>query len=63
MVYRSMYRYELAAAAGVSYGTFKRWLKARRQDLSRLGVAPGSRLLPPAAVKYLCEFYCISLDD
>lgn len=61
MVYRAMYRYELADAAGVSRRTFGRWLRGREAELRGLGVSPRCKLLPPAAVKWLCEFYCIDL--
>lgn len=35
--YKSMYKYELADAAGVSMFTFRRWLEACEEDLIRLG--------------------------
>jgi hypothetical protein len=55
-----MFKYELAAAAGVSRNTFRRWLKNDRAALADLGVSAGTKLLPPAAVKYLCEKYDIN---
>ena len=28
-----------------------------------MGVKPNARLLPPQAIKYVCEDYCIDLPD
>lgn len=58
---RAMYRYELAAAAGVSKNTFHSWLKNDKEQLEQLGVTNKNRLLPPVAVKFLCEKYVIEL--
>jgi hypothetical protein len=52
---------ELARLAGVSRRTFSRYLQSRQHILTALGVNPKSKLLPPQAVKYLCEDYCIDL--
>lgn len=60
-MFKSMYKSELADAAGVSMSTFKRWLKTDEQQLKEMGVLPRSKLLNPAAVKYLCEKYVIDL--
>ena len=45
--------------AGAS--TFRRWLKSDREQLKEMGVLPRSKLLNPAAVKYLCEKYVIEI--
>lgn len=52
---------QLAELAGVSPRTFTRYLKSRRYILDAMGVLPNARLLPPQAVKYICEDYCIDL--
>ena len=49
--------------AGVSERTFSRYIHARQHVLSEMGVPPKARLLPPQAVKYLCEDYCIDIRD
>ena len=54
-----MYKSELADAAGVSMSTFKRWLQTDKEQLKAMGCLPRSKLLNPAAVKYLCEKYVI----
>ena len=52
---------ELARLAGVSSRTFTRYLATRRHILDAMGIPPKARLLPPQAVKYVCEDYCIDL--
>ena len=58
---KSMYKSELARQAGVSTRTFNRWLMQHRQVLAQMGISPKQQLLPPKAVRYLCETYCIEL--
>lgn len=60
---KAMYKNELARAAGVSADTFRRWTIASRADLERLGVSTTTKLLNPAAVRYLCDKFVIDLDD
>ncbi len=52
---------ELARLAGVSNRTFSRYLASRRHVFEAMGINPRARLLPPQAVKYVCEDYCIDL--
>ncbi len=54
---------QLAKLAGVSDRTFSRYLQTRRHILDAMGVLPNARLLPPQAVKYVCEDYCIDLPE
>ena len=56
---KSVYKYELADAAGVNYKTFQRWLHIHRDELQRLGVGPTCKILPPKAVKWVCDAYGI----
>lgn len=53
---------ELAAAAGVSLDTLRKWLKACQGDLEAVGYDPRARVLPPSAVKFLAEKYCIDVE-
>ena len=53
----------LAELAGVSARTFSRYINSRRHILDAMGVKPNARLLPPQAVKYICEDYCIDLPQ
>ena len=58
---KSMYKSELARLAGVSASTFRRYLNTRRDVLSEMGVTPCSQTLPPKAVKFVVEDYCIEM--
>ena len=51
----------LARLAEVSPRTFARYLKSRRHVLEAMGVSPKAQKLPPQAVHYICEDYCIDL--
>ncbi len=62
MTYKAMYKYELASAAGVSTDTFRRWLISDRDALEAMGVSPTQHLLPPVAVRYICEKYDIEIS-
>ena len=59
--YKAMYKYELAAAGGVSSETFRKWLLTDRPVLESMGITPKQQLLPPRAVRYLCDKYCIEI--
>ena len=52
---------ELARLADVSPRTFQRYLATRRPVLDAMGISPKAQKLPPAAVRYICEDYCIDL--
>ena len=58
---KAMYKSELAELAGVSTRTFQRYLATRRAILDAMGVSPRTRKLPPHAVRYICEDYCIDI--
>ena len=58
---KAMSKSQLAAAAGVSIKTFQRWLVRHSEELALLGVKPLDKLLPPVAVKFIVEQYCIDL--
>lgn len=51
----------LAELAGVSPRTFRRYLQTRRHILDAMGITPKTQKLPPRAVRYICEDYCIDL--
>ena len=61
MTYKAMYKYELARAAGVSTDTFRRWLISDRAAFEAMGISPKQHLLPPVAVRYICEKYVIEI--
>lgn len=51
----------LAKLADVSPRTFRRYLATRRPVLDAMGISPQAQKLPPQAVRYVCEDYCIDL--
>lgn len=51
----------LAKQAGVSYSTFYRFLKTRRDALNAMDISIYAKKLPPHVVKYLSEEYCIDV--
>lgn len=58
-----MYKSELAKLAGVSTRTFSRYLATRKEILASMGISVKAHMLPPKAVKYVCEDYCIDLPE
>jgi hypothetical protein len=60
---KAMYKSELARLAGVSDNTFRRYLNSRRDVLAKMGVAPRAKLLPPKAVKFIIDDYCIEIPE
>ena len=58
---RSISKSVLAHLADVSPRTFRRYLATRRPILDAMGVNPNAKMLPPQAVRYICEDYCIDL--
>ena len=60
---KAMSKQKLAKLAGVSRRTFTRWLVTRRVELEAMGVKYTSHLLPPKAVKYICDEFCIILPE
>lgn len=62
MRYKAMHKGELAEAAGVTRQTLSNWMKSDREMLAEMGVGLMQKILPPNAVKYLCEKYCIEVE-
>lgn len=58
---KAMSKSELAAKAGVSLNTLNRWMKPLQQQLEDRGMSRNARLLPPSAVKFLAERFCIDV--
>ena len=56
-----MYKSELARLAGVSPRTFQRYMVSRQSVLATMGVSLHAHLLPPQAVKYICDDYGIEI--
>ena len=58
---RSMWKHELADKAGVSVKTLKNWCMIYREELTIMGIKPTAKKLPPHAVEWLSEKFCIDL--
>ena len=58
---KAMYKSELAAYAGVSTKTLRRWLKPYQQQLTELGMRPKDQLVNPSALKFICKTLCIDI--
>ena len=58
---KAMLKSELAAAAGVTCDTFRRWLRSDADYLRSQGLSPKAKMLPPQVVRYLSEKYDIEL--
>lgn len=59
--YKAMTYTQLALCAGVSRRTLYNWLKGHQKQLQKFGVTPNAKALPPAAVRYICETFCIDI--
>ena len=57
-----MTRKELAAAAGVSTRTLRRWLQPHEETLESKGVK-GKSMLTPKAVSWITEQFDIETED
>lgn len=62
--YKAMYKSELADRAGVSLGTLARWLRNPKHAavLHEMGIQTRTKLLPPNAVRYICDTFCIDVE-
>lgn len=58
---KAMTKQQLAAYAGVSVRTLRNWCKPYEQELARMGMTPGMRVLPPNIVKWISEQFCIDI--
>ena len=60
---KSYSKSQLAALADVSVKTLVRWMKRHQEELECLGVFQHTKVLPPIAVKYVCEMYGIDVEE
>ena len=58
---KAMTRKQLAACAGVSSKTLRRYIAAHRKYLGRLGYRPNKKL-PPAVVRWIAANYGVEID-
>lgn len=60
---KSKTRQQIAYHAGVSVKTLRNWLKPFAKELEAEGLRPGMIDLPPNVVKWICNKFCIDIDD
>lgn len=60
---KSYTKSQLAQMAGVSLRTFSRWTREHAAELRAVGMTRHTHILPPKAVKFICDFYGINPDD
>lgn len=60
---KAMTRQQIAAYAGISVRTLTNWCRPYRQELQSLGLRPGMILLPPNIVRWICQKFCIDIDE
>ena len=53
--YTSKTKSELAEMVGATTRTFSKWLRPFRNELRQMGVTDRTKLLPPQAVRFICE--------
>ena len=53
--YTSKTKSELADMVGTTTRTFSKWLRPFRTELRQMGVTDRTKLLPPQAVRFICE--------
>jgi len=63
IVMKSRTKSEIANAAAISVRTFTRWLAQHEEKMKEMGVKRTQRLLPPKAVKFICEELGLEEDD
>ena len=59
---KAMTKQQLAACAGVSVRTLMNWCGPYKQELARMGMRPGMRVLPPHIAKWIAERCCIDVE-
>lgn len=60
--YKAMTHTQLADCAGVSRSTLYKWLHPYEDKLRKLGVQPNAKVIPPKAVRFICETFTIDID-
>ena len=60
--YKAMTHIQLADCAGVSRRTLYKWLHPYKDKLRKLGVQPNAKVIPPKAVRFICETFTIDID-
>ena len=54
---------EFADALGISASAFKVWIRPYQEELEQMGVSKFAKVLPPKAVKLLCDKLGMEFED
>ena len=60
---KAMSKQQLADAAGVSVKVLMSWCKQYQAELEAMGVKTKTKVLPPNAVRFIAEKYCIDINE
>ena len=60
---KAMTKQQIAAFAGVSVRTLYNWCKPYKEELERLGMRPHMIVLPPKVVQFICDTFCIDVEE
>ena len=60
---KAMTKQQIASCAGVSVKTLANWCRPYHDELARMGMTPGMRVVPPHIVKWIADHFCIDLDE
>ena len=60
---KAMSKQQLADAAGVSVKVLMSWCKQYHAELEAMGVKTKTKVLPPNAVRFIAEKYCIDINE
>ena len=60
---KAMSKQQLADAAGVSVKVLMGWCKQYQAELEAMGVKTKTKVLPPNAVRFIAEKYCIDINE
>ena len=62
-IFRAISKSELAGKVGISATTLRKWMKECAREFKQMGISRNAKMLPPCAVKVLCEKYSIDLYE
>ena len=58
---KAMTKQQLAQCAGVTVRTLMNWCRPYTEELERMGLSPGMKVLPPHIVRWIADRFCIDL--
>ncbi len=62
-IIKAISKSDLAEKIGISATTLRKWLRQCDRAFKRMGVSRNAKMLPPCAVKHICEKFSIDLYE